>query len=152
MRDNTKNSKNLYRLDDEGLAGLPNYNFIRMFMSYSAKKNILPEVAFQNGLSIVEGITLKRVGARTKSMYGEFYNKVLFLNQFNIVIARSGSGKTVDHEDGKDVLTNIMGHNIFAPCTSPETLKKSLADSWTVTHLRKPDKDKKSKKSSVSKI
>jgi hypothetical protein len=136
-------NQNFYRLDDEGLAGLPNYNYIRLFMEYAKNSDVLPEIAFQNGLSLIEAIALKRVCARTKNRFGEFFTKVLFANQYNMVVAGSGESKTIVHNIAKDVAVDTMGHNIFADCTAPETLKKSLADSWTITRIKKVKKGKK---------
>lgn len=134
-----KIAKHLLRLDEEGMKGLPNYNFIRLFMTYLKTDKIHPEINFQNAVSMLSAIALKRTYAKTKDMYGAVFPRPLYVNNFGIVIAGTGEGKSISHEEAKAIITEVMGHSIFADASAPETLKKSLADAMITTHIKKGD-------------
>jgi hypothetical protein len=124
------------------IRGLPNYNFINLFMEYIGDKRSYHEYNYINAKSMLVATTLGRVYARTPGIQGEPYPKPLRANDMNVIIGNSGTGKSVSHDEAKDIQETIMGKDIFIPRCAPETLAKELSDIKVITQLERPKGNK----------
>lgn len=122
------------------LSGLPNYNFSRLFMAHMGMKNVHPEINYQNAISGLSAITLGRVRSKTKNMYGDLFKRPLKANIFSVVVAGSGDGKSVSHDEMFDIVSPVMGLDIFIEKKiTPETLSKNIASEQINRKLVKED-------------
>lgn len=121
--------KPLFRLDEEGLKGLPNYNYIRLFMDYIVTPRIYPEIAYQNGLASLSALVLKRAFSYTEGIDDETFKDPLYCNTYLLVFALTAAGKTIPLKAAMNIIIEIMGEGVFTIDTgSPEALKEILAD------------------------
>lgn len=134
-RDNDVDQGKLNRID---INGLPNYNYTRLFMLHMGMKNIHPEINYQNAICALSALALGHIRAKTKNMHGDFFKKPLKVNNFSVIVAGSGDGKTVSHDEMFDIISSVMGLDIFLEKKiTPETMAKHLSSEQIERKLEK---------------
>ena len=108
-------------------------------------KRSYPEYNYMTGKSIMVGLILGRLNARTESIYGEIYQRQLKANDVNVLVGDTGTGKSVTVDAGRLILQTVQTSEIFIPKCAPETLAKELADFKIITQLEKPKRKGKKK-------
>jgi hypothetical protein len=127
--------------------GLPKYNFISLFMEYIGDQRSYHEYNYINGKSMIVAAALGRVTARTQGIQGSVFPRPLKINDMNLIIGYSGTGKSISHDESRSMLENFMGKDIFIPKAAPETVAKELADFKIITRPEQPKtKGRRSKK------
>lgn len=138
----TKQEK-IARID---VRGLPNYNFISLYMQYMGDKRTYQEYNYINAKSAITAIILGRLHAKTQSIHGAVFPRPLKVNDLNIIIGDTGTGKSVSHDRSKDITERATGDTIFLEKAAPETIAKELADCKILTDIVDPSKKRKNKK------
>ena len=120
--------------------GLPNYNYIRMFMEYNGNKNTRPEYNFQNGKAAISAYVLNYVFAFTESIQGEKYKKPLYVNEMCLNVGTSADDKSNSADPTQKIVESVMGMTVFADSSSTEALKKGMCIKIIKTSLKQPTK------------
>ena len=113
--------------------GLPNYNFIKMFVDYiTGIKDSYPEYAFQNGLAMLSTIVMRRV-------FVQLNGEDVFTNLWLLSLGLSGyARKSGPITISERIVKNGVGA-IFLPAdTTPEGLIAEMAD---IIETKKTTKD-----------
>lgn len=113
--------------------GLPNYNFIKMFVDYiTGIKDSYPEYAFQNGLAMLSTTVMRRV-------FVQLNGEDVFTNLWLLSLGLSGyARKSGPYTIAERIVKNSVGAVFLPADTTPEGLIAEMAD---IIETKKTKKD-----------